>query len=230
MGKIVKVLILTLLSTTCIAAENEQLFDVFSIQAQAQAEVDNDEMRVVLAAEHQNRNPVVLADTINRDMQWALDQVKKVSALQARTLSYAGFPVYEEQKIVAWQAVQQLELKSTDVSALNDIVGKLQTRLQVKHMSFQPTPATRKAAENKLIDEALDAFKARAELVRKNMNAKGYRVVQVDIHAGDQFQPMPLAERADMAMFSKARVASPAVEAGTSTAMVTVNGSVQLQR
>ncbi|HEX7025639.1 MAG TPA: SIMPL domain-containing protein [Gammaproteobacteria bacterium] len=230
MRKIGSVLAFLLLPFACSAGENEQLFDVFSIQAQAQAEVDNDEMQVILAAEHQNRNPVQLADSINRDMQWALNQVKKAPVLQARTLSYASFPVYEEQKIVAWQAVQQLELKSTDVSALNDMVGKLQTRLQVKHMSFRPTPATRKAAENKLIDQALDAFKARAELVRKNMNAKGYRVVQVDIHAGDQFQPIPLVERADMAMFSKARVAAPAVEAGTSTATVTVNGSIQLQR
>src|SRR5690606_17532974 len=122
--------------------------------------------------------------------------VKKAPALQARTLSYASFPVYEEQQIVAWQAVQQLELKSTNISALNDMVGKLQARLQVKHMSFQPTSATRKAAENKLIDQALDAFKARAELVRKNMNAKRYIIVQVDIHTGDQFQPFPLAERA----------------------------------
>lgn len=230
MGKITGILLLVLLSTVCGAAENEQLFDVFGIQAQAEGEVDNDEMRVILAAEHQNRNPALLSDAVNRDMQWALSQIKKVPTLQARTLSYASFPVYDEGKIIAWQAVQQVELKSTDIAALNDMVGALQTRLQVKQMSFQPTPATRKAAENLLVDRALDAFKARAERVRKNMNAKGYRIIQVDIHTGDQFQPLPYAERADMAMLSKARVAAPAVEAGTSTTTVTVNGSIQLQQ
>lgn len=229
-GGFLKVLILLPLSFTSVAAENEQLFDVFSIQAQAQAEVDNDEMQVILAVEHQNRNPAVLSDTINRDMQWALNQVKKVPALQVRTLSYTSFPVYEEQKIIAWQAAQQIELKSTNIAALNDMVGVLQARLQVKHMSFRPTDDTRTSAENKLVDQALDAFKARAELVRKNMKAKGYRIVQVHIHTGDQFQPIPLAERADMAMFSKSRVAAPAMEAGTSTTTVTVNGSIQLQQ
>lgn len=230
MGKIGGVLALLLLPFACLAAENEQLFNVFSIQAQAEAEVDNDEMRVILAAEHQNRNPAVLSDAINRDMQWALSQIKKVPALQARTLSYASFPVYEDQKIIAWQAVQQIELKSTDITALNDMVGNLQARLQVKQMSFRPTSGARKAAENRLVDQALNAFKERADLIRKNMNAKGYKIVQVDIHTGDQFQPLPFAERADMAMFSKAKVAAPAVEAGTSTTTVTVNGSIQLQQ
>jgi predicted secreted protein len=231
MGKIAGFFVLLLLSSSAgIAAENEQLFDVFGIQAQAEAEVDNDEMRVILAAEHQNRNPAVLSDSINRDMQWALSRIKKATAVQARTLSYSSLPVYEDQQIVAWQAVQQIELKSTDVAALNEVVGDLQARLQVKQMSFRPTPATRKAAENRLVDQALDAFKARAEQVRKNMNAKAYRIVQVDIQTGNQFQPVPFAERADMAMFSRAKTAAPAVEAGTSTTTVTVNGSIQLQR
>lgn len=230
MGKIGCFFVLLLLSSAGMAAENEQLFDVFGIQAQAEAEVDNDEMRVILAAEHQNRNPAVLSDSINRDMQWALTQIKKAPALQARTLSYSSFPVYEDQQIIAWQAVQQIELKSTDVAALNDMVGNLQARLQVKQMGFRPTPVARKAAENRLVDQALDAFKARAELVRKNMNAKGYRIVQVDIQTGNQFQPLPYAERADMAMFSSAKVAAPAVEAGTSTTTVTVTGSIQLQQ
>lgn len=230
MGKIHSFLILMIMSVACMAAESEQLFDVFGIQAQAEAEVDNDEMRVILAVENQNRNPAVLSDSINRDMQWALSQIKKAPALQARTLSYSSFPVYEDQQIVAWQAVQQIELKSTDVAAMNDMVGNLQARLQVKQMSFRPTSATRKAAENRLVDQALDAFKGRAELVRKNMNAKGYRIVQVDIQTGNQFQPVPYAERANMAMFSSAKTAAPAVEAGTSTTTVTVNGSIQLQR
>jgi predicted secreted protein len=228
MKRILVFLCLSVFTVAVYATESEQLFNVFSLQAQAESDVSNDEMLVILAAEYQNPNPAALSQQINLDMQWALDQVKKNSALRARTLSYNSFPVYKDQKIIGWQATQQLELLSTEIAALNEMIGNLQKRLQVKQMSFQPTTATRKAAEDKLVAQALDAFKARAELVRKNMGAKAYRVVNIDINTGYQAFPVHYAAREKMASFAMDAVA-PAVEAGTSKTTVVVSGSIQLQ-
>lgn len=227
MNKFFTALCFALFVVSVNAAESEHLFNVFSLQAQAESDVSNDEMLVILAAEHQNPSPAALSQRVNQDMLWALEQVKKSPALRARTLSYSSFPVYKDQKIIGWQAVQQLELLSTEIAALNEMVGTLQKRLQVKQMNFQPTTATRKAAEDKLVAQALDAFKARAELVRKNMDAKTYRVVNIDINTGQQVFPMHYAAREKMASF--AMDAAPAVEAGTSKTTVVISGTIQLQ-
>ncbi len=209
---------------------DETLFNVFSLQAQSEQEIVNDQMRVILSVEHQNVNPNVLSNKINSDMQWALAQIKKskkASAFNSKSMTYNTYPVYKNERIVAWQASQQLEIKSEAITALNNLVGKLQERLLIKQMSFIPTDQTRKQAENKLLNKALDAFKARAAIIQQNMQAKSYKIVDVNINTGNHIQPMQF--RQQKAKFSMAANSAPAVEAGTSKIVVTVNGRIQLQ-
>ena len=77
-----------------------------------------------------------------------------------------------------------------------------------------------------MIAQALDAFKQRAELVRRQLAAKGYRIVDVSINAGGT-QPIPIMMRA--AAMEAASVTPPALEAGTSTLTVSVGGIIELQ-
>ena len=79
--------------------------------------------------------------------------------------------------------------------------------------------------EDDLIAQALDAFRLRAELVRKQLAAKGYRIVDAAINTGGA-GPVPMLRAAVM---EAASVAPPAVEAGTSILSVTVSGLVELQ-
>ncbi len=228
MKKHLSVMFLLCCASFSVFADNEQLFNVFSLEAQASAEVDNDEMHVLLAVEKQHVNPAALATAVNTDMKWALQQLKNKSALKARSLAYTSYPVYEKQRVSGWRASQQLEIKSADIPALSDMVGKLQKRLQVKNMRFKPTAETRKKAEDALIKQALQAFKARSELVRKTMSAKSYEVVRLNINTHGQYRPRVYARQDESVMFSKA-AAAPAVEAGSSELTVTANGSIRLQ-
>jgi predicted secreted protein len=103
----------------------------------------------------------------------------------------------------------------------------LQERLQVGSIHFSVSPARRAEVEDKLIAQALDAFKQRAELVRKQLAAKGYRLVNVSINTGDA-QPVPPMR--GMAMEAMDNAASPpALEAGTSVLSVNVGGMIELQ-
>jgi len=92
-------------------------------------------------------------------------------------------------------------------------------------MSFSPTKETRVKIENDLINEAMEAFKDRVNIIKTHMDNKDYRIVDLRINTG-QAQPIIYQER--MMSMTTTRIAdAPAVEAGTSKVVITVSGSVQ---
>jgi predicted secreted protein len=222
-----KVLILAgLLAATTAAHANELNYNVISISAKAEREVPNDLMRVQLMVEHQANKAKDVSQKVNADMAWALAQLKQ--GLKYETQQYNTYPVYEKTKIKAWRASQQLMVQSENFEQLSNIILVLQNKLQVKNMSFEPTKKTRKKVEDELVAEALDAYKSRASLVQKNMQAKSYKVVNMQVNTQDNYSPMYRSQpRMKMAM--SVAEAAPAVKGGNSTLSVNVNGQIQLQ-
>lgn len=224
------VVFIALWLTTCApalqAGENELIFNQVRLEAQVEREVENDQLQVLLAVEEQGTEPDKLASRINEAMQWALDMAKKQPAMQVSTKSYQTFPVYKDRLVVAWRASQILEIRSTDIAKLTGLTGQLQARLQVREMIFMPTTDSRVKVENALIEEAMEAFKRRAEVIGKHMKEKNYRIVEINVNTGGYQPPVMYAERAVMKTMAM-DAAPPAVEAGTSKVTVTVSGSVQ---
>ncbi len=215
---------LVITMSSLLAHESEPLFNQVNLQAQSEREVPNDQLTVLLAAEEEGKEAAKIANKINKDMDWSLTKTKSHQDIETRTLSYNTYPVYDKSTVVAWRAAQQLELKSTNITALSELVGVLQERLQVKNMSFSPTKETRKRYEDELIEEAMIAFKQRVELIKKHMDNKNVRIVNLHVNTGGGYPTPVYAENRMMSMSSKN---SPAVEAGTSNISVTVSGSVQ---
>lgn len=207
------------------AHEQETLFNKVNIQARAEREIPNDQMIVLLATEHENVDTAKLANQINKDMQWALELVKNHTFIKSQTKSYQTYPTYKKQIIIGWRASQQLELKSENIEGLSEIVGKLQNKLQVKQMSFTPTRTTRVLYENELIEEALKAFKNRVAIVKKHMDNKDYRIINININTGGYQPPVIWAQQTMMK--SMEMTSAPAVEAGVSKITVNITGSVQ---
>jgi len=158
-------------------------------------------------------------------MDTALKTAKARAKVEVRTGSYRTYPVYNKEKIQRWRATQELLLEGSDFAELGSLIGQLQERLQVTSLIFSVSPTRRAAVEDELIARALDAFKQRAELVRKQLAAKAYRIVDVSINSGGGV-PVPMMRAAVM---EAASVAPPAVEAGTSTLSVNVSGVIELQ-
>jgi predicted secreted protein len=222
-----KALILAgLLAATTAAHADELNYNVISISAKAEREVPNDLMRVQLMVEHQANKAKDVSQKVNADMAWALAQLKQ--GLKYETQQYNTYPVYEKTKIKAWRASQQLMVQSENFEQLSNIILVLQNKLQVKNMSFEPTKKTRKKVEDELVAEALDAYKSRASLVQKNMQAKSYKVVNMQVNTQGNYSPMYRSQpRMKMAM--SVAEAAPAVKGGNSTLSVNVNGQIQLQ-
>jgi len=205
------------------ADSRESLRDVVRLQAQASREVANDELVAVLAVELHGPDPANLARSVNQRMAEALKLAAASPSVNARSGNYQSFPRYgENRRVQEWQVSQELRLESRDYSAVTSLIGRLQDNLVVRSMTVRVSREARRAAEDALIAEAIDAFRARAELVRKAMKASGYQVRELALSAGADGPPRPFEMRA------MARE-SVAVEPGTSLVTVTAAGSIQLR-
>ncbi len=218
--------LLAFVTGPAMAADDVPRYNQIHFQVERSRPVDNDRMQAVLNLTAEDDNAARLADQINRSMDAALKTAKARAKIEVRTGSYRTYPVYNKEKIQRWRATQELILEGADFTELGSLIGQLQERLQVASMNFSVSPARRAAVEDELIAQALDAFRQRAELVRRQLAAKGYRIVDVSINTGGG-QPVPIMMRA--AAMEAASVAPPAVEAGTSTLTVSVSGVIELQ-
>lgn len=214
------------------ASDSDPLFDIYSFSVEVETEIPNDLMQATLAVTAENADPAALADTINQRMAQALEQLKDYPAIRSRSLNYQTVPRYEgnnARRIIGWSGSQTLRLETDDFGLAARALQELQADLQLQNMQLTTSRGARQAAEDKLVEEALQAFRQRAEQIQQAMQAAAYRVV--DIQLGNETRsPRPLRQ-APMAMEARSArgVEAPAVQAGTSTVQVRVDGRVQLQ-
>jgi predicted secreted protein len=199
----------------------------FSVQASR--EVANDWVRAVVGVTDEDENAAKLADRVNQAMAWALDRARAKAGIDAKSGGYSTQPVHDPRKGERrfWRASQDLLLEGADPLAMSELLGELQSRIQLRSIGFTVSPAQRRKIEDELIDEALAAFLARAQRVQTRLAGRGYQIVQISINTSGGGPPVPMM-RATMAMDS-ASVAPPALEAGTSELVVNVSGSIQLE-
>ena len=209
---------------TATAADTPR-YNQIHFQVERSGSVENDRMQALLSVTAEDDNAAWLADRINRVMDAALKTAKTHARIEVRTGSYRTFPVYNKEKIQRWRATQELQLEGSDFAELGGLIGQLQEQLQVASINFSVSSAKRVTVEDELIAQTLDAFKKRAELVRKQLAARSYRIVDISINSGGG-QPVPMMRGLAMEASS---VAPPALEAGTSTVTVSVGGVVELQ-
>lgn len=211
------------------AADTEFPQDQVSFQVEAGQDVENDRVEAVLGVTAENRDPAQLAGQINDSMKWALAQLAGQSAIKSRSGTYQTFPVYKDTRIERWRGRQELQLESADVEALSRMLGTLQERLQIQSLQFSVSPEKHRDVEAGLIEEALAAFRQRAQLIRKALDAESYDLMDVSVHTGGVQRPIPLRAEA-MASVSRAAVPSPAMDQGTSRITVQVSGRIHLLR
>ncbi len=219
------VLALTLFSWA-VAAGDETAYNRFDFQVKEVAEVENDRMTALLRVEETHQDPARLAEIVNQAMTWALAEADRFPEVEAATGDYRVRAVMKDGLIVDWRAIQALTLKAADTAALSRLLGRLQSRLRVSSVGFELTPQRRRAAEDRLIDGALSAFKARARLITDNFGARDYRVIKVSINTA-ALNPRPMA----MLQTAEARAVntSPAVREGSSRVEVRVSGTIELR-
>jgi predicted secreted protein len=216
-------------------ADEDTVYNQVSISAEASADVENDTLVAELFIEHQAKTAAEAAEVVNAAIDWGVKQAQSIEGVKVRTLEYSTAPVYSKAReagevytpqIMEWRVSQAMRVESTDADALSELITGLQQRLAIRQIGYEVSKALREATESVLIDEAILAFQQRAGQVARGFGHDGYKLVKVNINSGGMRPPVPYAR--SMAM-EAAAPAPVAIEAGTSTLKINVNGTVELK-
>ena len=210
----------------------EPRYNQVSLRAEVSKEVARDLMSVTLYSEAQNSDPGKLAAEITRTMNKALEQARSVKDIKISQGSRNSYPIYDTkgQKITGWRERAELRLESTDFPALSKLTGELLQDLKMAGMDFAIAPATRKASEDELLKDAVNAFKSRAQLATEALGGKGYKVLNLNLNSSGYPQPYARGPVMMMKASMDAEAApSPQVEAGTSQVSMNADGTIEVQ-
>ncbi|MGF6465773.1 SIMPL domain-containing protein [Paraburkholderia youngii] len=201
---------------------------VLSLNAQASAEVPQDEVEITLFYEQEASEPSALTSTLNQRADAALQKARAVAGVTARSGAFSIFPSTDRDgRISAWRGRTEVVLESRDFAAASKLAGQMASIMQVGNVRFSLSPEAQRAAEQRLSGEAIKSFREQAAASSQAFGFSGYSIREVNVnHSGVMPRPMMMSARA---MGADAKSAPMPLEGGTSTVTVNVSGSVQMK-
>ncbi|ADG14806.1 protein of unknown function DUF541 [Paraburkholderia atlantica] len=202
---------------------------VLSLNAQASAEVPQDEVEITLFYEQEASEPSALTSTLNQRADAALQKARGVAGVTARSGAFSIFPSTDRDgRISAWRGRTEVVLESRDFAAASKLAGQMASIMQVGNVRFSLSPEAQRAAEQRLSGEAIKSFREQAAASSQAFGFSGYSIREVNVnHSG--VMPRPMMMMSARAMGADAKNAPMPLEGGTSTVTVNVSGSVQMK-
>lgn len=207
------------------------LLNVAQLSASGSVEVQQDLLSIAMSTSAGGSDANAVQAQLKQALDTALTQAKQAAApgqMEVRTGNFSLYPRYNKDgKMNGWQGSTELVLEGKDFARITTTAGKIQT-LTLANVSFALSREQRAKVEGEAQAQAIERFKAKAVEVAKGFGFGGYTLREVSINANDQgYPPRPRV----MAMQAKSEMADAAVpvEAGKSTVLVTVSGSVQMK-
>ena len=227
----VSALSLSLLALVCqpLLAEPGH-YNQVALRAEVSQEVAHDLMQVSLYSEAQDKDPAKLAAQITQTINQALTQARASKGVTVSLGNRNSYPIYDgdNRKISAWRERAELRLESADFAALSQLTGQLLQQLKMGNMSFSIASATQKKTEDALLQDAINAFKARAQLATNALGGKDYKLVSLSLNGGGFQAPMPMRMGAMKSMAEADAAPTPEIEAGSSQVSVNADGVIEV--
>ena len=210
---------------------NRELLNVAQLSANGSVEVQQDLLAISMSTTREATDANVVQTQLKTALDAALTEAKKTALpgqLDVRTGNFSLYPRYgKDGKINGWQGSTELVLEGNDFARISAAAGKIQT-LTVANVVFSLSREQRAKAEGSAQAIAIERFKAKAGEIAKGFGFNAFTLREVSVNAADQGNvPRPRVMSLELKMAS-ADAAVP-VEAGKSTVVVTVSGSVQLK-
>lgn len=202
-----------------------------TLDAQAQAELDNDEMSVVMSVEKQGSDVQALSQSVLATLQRATAKAKRVDSVSVRTGTVSTYPVWDSKgKTPNWTVRAEMGLKSTNFSTLGLLASELTSEMQMNGVGFSLSPAKRKLEESRLMKEVSANFKDNARDLAAAMGYKSYELKSLSFNrqnnSGGGRPMMTMSAMRGKAMDAAVPVAA---EGGKSEVSVSLNGVVELK-
>lgn len=204
--------------------------NVLQLSATGTVEVQQDLLSLSLTTTRDGADANVVQTQLKAALDAALTEARKAAQpgqLDVRTGNFGLYPRYTQGgKINGWQGTAELVLEGRDFARITQTAGRIST-MTLGGVGFGLSREQRAKVEADAQTIAIERFKAKAGELAKGFGFSGYSLREVAVNSNDQGMPRPMR----MAMESKAMASDMAVpvEAGKSTVVVTVSGSVQLR-
>ena len=222
-------LVLAACSTSMAQAAPEPQ-NVLQLSAMGTVEVQQDLLGLSLTASRDGPDAATVQAQLKAALETALNEAKKTALpgqLDVRTGSFGLYPRYgAEGRINGWQGNAELVLEGRDFPRITQAAARIQT-MTMGNVSFGLSREQRAKVEGEAQAQAIERFKAKAGELARGFGFNGYTLREVSVNANDQGFQQPMRA---MALAKSARSDAPLpVEAGRSTVVVTVSGSVQMR-
>ena len=205
--------------------------NVLQLAAMGTVEVQQDLLTLSLTTTREGADANTVQSQLKTALDTALVEARKAvlaGQLDVRTGQFGLYPRYgRDGKISGWHGTAELVLEGRDFPRITQTAARIQT-MTLGSTSFGLSREQRAKVEGEAQAIAIDRFKAKAGELAKGFGFTSYSLREVSVNANDQvFAPRPRM----MAMESKVSQSDMPVpvEAGKSTVVVTVSGTVQLK-
>jgi predicted secreted protein len=217
-------------STFAQCMPHDPVQNVAQLSASGSVEVQQDLLSISMNTTRDGADAGAVQNQLRQALDTALTQAKTAAApelMDVRTGNFSLHPRYgKDGKINGWQGAAELVLEGRDFSRITSTAGKIQS-LTMGNVSFALSRGQRAKVESQAQSLAIDRFKVKADEISRSFGFSSYALREVSVSASDQgYSPRPQA----MSM-AKAEMpdSSLPVEAGKSTVLVNVSGSVQMK-
>lgn len=205
--------------------------NVLQLSATGTVEVQQDLLTLNLTTTREGPEPAAVQNQLKAALDTALAEAKKAALpgqLDVRTGNFSLFPRYSrEGKINGWSGTAELVLEGRDFPRITSTAARIQT-MTMGGVGFGLSREQRARVEGEAQAIAIERFKAKATELARGFGFSGYTLREVAVNANDQGYPRPPRAMAMELKASQADAPLP-VEAGRSSVVVTVSGSVQLR-
>ena len=204
--------------------------NVLQLTASGTVEVQQDMLSMTLTTTRDAADAATVQSQLKAAVDAALAEAKKNAQpgqLDVRTGNFSLSPRYtREGKINGWQGTAEMVLEGRDFPRITQTAGRI-TTLNVGNVGFALSREQRAKSETEAQTIAIENFKQKATELAKGFGFGGYTLREVSVNANDNGPIRPRVMAASAKSFSAD--APVPVEAGKTSVVVSVSGSVQLK-
>ena len=174
-------LLLAAVPLGALAAEEPPRSDV-NFTGVTENEIPRDLLQATLYVRTEGNNLGVLNKQINEKVEGALNLLKTQPEVVLRSNNRDSQIRYNNQgKKNGWIVDASLVVESKNFQAFSELLNQLSEHFAIEDMFASVSKEARKELENELTEAVLLEFNSKAQLIQKSLNAKGYRVVDLDL-------------------------------------------------
>jgi predicted secreted protein len=207
--------------------------NVVQLSASGQVEVAQDLLSMTLRTTKEGADAAAVQTQLKTALDAALAEARRQAApgqMDVRTGSFGIYPRYgKDSRITGWRGTAELVLEGKDFPRITSTAARI-TTLVPGNVDFGLSREQQARVEGQARTQAIEQFKTRAGELAQSFGFTGYTLREVSVDSSSQ-SPGPRPRMMAMKAESAADMAEAPVpvEAGKSTVVVNVSGSVQLR-